>query len=153
MASIGNLRKRFSQHVWITPFAEVAEFPTYVDESGRRVQVSEEWREVGFKVLYPTLKVMNELRNNSVKVVVERGSKRSHREFDPERLADFLANRIILDWDNVTDEAGQKVTYDGGFMKEQFMASQFLLNEFVSCYHKVGESLAEEERREAEDFL
>lgn len=153
MAVFTNLKKQVSKYVWITPFSEVEEFPTYVNEGGQKVPLSDEWREVKFKVLYPNLKALNQLTTRSVRLHVVRGTSTPQKEFDPERLAEFIAGTVIKDWENVTDDEGGSVDYDKEFMKDQFMASQFLLNEFVTYYQRVGEDMATVRERSGEDFL
>jgi hypothetical protein len=153
MAKLTRLRKDTPRDIWICPYEGVVEFPSYTDAKGERRRVSEDWREVSFRVVYPTMKVLTAIASRSTRLQVVKGMSAPQKELDPERLADFVASSIILDWENVTDDGGSPVPYDSSFMREQFMVSPFLLNEFIAYYHRVGEDLVAEKEREREGFL
>lgn len=153
MAKLTSLRKETPRDIWIQPYENVAEFPYYTDAKGERRRVSDAWREVRFRVVYPTMKVISAIASRSTRLQLIKGINTPQREFDPEKLAEYIASSIILDWENVTDEDGSPAPYESSFMREQFLASPFLLNEFVAFYHKIGEDLGAQEAVEREDFL
>lgn len=153
MATLKGLTKNVGEYVWITPYADIEEFPTYRDEGGAEVVLSEQWREIGFRVKYPSMKIINNLSIRSFRSYAVRGTSEMRKEFDPERLADFIAKEIIKEWENVEGEGGSSAPYDPAFMKAEFMKSQFLLNEFITHYQSVGESAASDAEVASEDFL
>ncbi len=146
------LKTRRSKEIWIAPYADVEEFPEYMTDDGTWERLPEGWREVRFKVAYPNLQILNRISSRSAKIQVVRGVDQPLREFDPVRMVDFIVTQVIKDWENVTDEEGNPVPYDREMLRTEFLASQFLLNEFLSFYQSVAEKTEKREAEEVENF-
>lgn len=148
MATLKELSKNVARHMTIFPYKEAKKMPVYRDASGNTVELSEKWREIGFKVKWPTVGNIEKLD----------ASKTSYTDKDKQIVFSAShqqsANAIV--YELIEDIEGLDEPWDMDSKKwllSQFLLSSFLMTEFKRVYKEAGEKWAEEEEQKQADFF
>ncbi len=131
----------------IYPYKDTGDFPKELDSG---------WKDVGFQVVYPTMKLLNHLDRQSVKVRQGKEGNESftYREVDLPSLAKYICHTIIQGWDGVYQDDGvTEETYDPEWLYWHFDRFPFLFNRFMTAYRDLSDIAKTEREVEERDFL
>jgi hypothetical protein len=163
MISIDQLSKKVAQTITIFPYKEkweankesgemelVNPLPSYIDDKGKDVVLDEGWRDVGFKVPYPNVRIMS--------VMGQKATQLSYRTdasvtFDahPDELAKHIVYNLIKDTIGIDFNFQEKESKK--WLYEQFLLSPWLIAWWKRAYEEYAEKITKEEREEEEVFL
>lgn len=157
MADIGHIAKDVSiaGELVIYPYKDIEDdsWPVYVNREGKKVPYSYEWREVGFKVPYPTVGRLRKISDLSQGLQVDK-SKFKVVGGDPDRLAKYLVFNLIKGTENLTD-GGKEISWEDKYknwLYDEFRVSSFLLNNFRATYELVAGEIQKGNDEDEENF-
>ena len=158
--STGKLSKKT---IVLYPYEKVAEedFPTFLNEEGKREKLPAGWRNVGYEYPYPTVTRVAAIRKKLTDMSLSANSGGLNiTRHDPEELMKHLAFNLIrkiVQKDPETGEISEKNVMTDietkRWLVEQFQASSFLFVGAYSEYLAEGEDVRLAEIEEEEDFL
>jgi hypothetical protein len=131
----------------ISPYKEIEEFPDELDKA---------WRDVAFQVVYPTMKLLNHLDRQSIKMRQGKEGNESftYREIDLPALAKYICHTIIQGWEGVYQDDGvSEEKYDPEWLYWHFDRFPWLFNRFMEAYRNLSDVAKKEREKEEQDFL
>lgn len=156
MPEITSLKKERSNTIVLYPYKDIStdDWPSYTEPGGKQVPYSEDWREVGFVLPYPTNKRLSDLSAKFSEVALEDGVTKLHSG-DPDGLAKTLVYSIIKDLKGVTED-GEPISWTEKKYKDwlmsEFQVSAWLLNTLYLAYTRYAGQVKAKEGEDEENF-
>jgi hypothetical protein len=126
----------------------------YQDADGFPDGLSPAWKDVGYKVLIPTMRLIHHLGRHGVTMRQgkEGDSTFTYPEVDLVALAKYYCNTVIQGWEGVEDE-GNTARYDPDWLFSNFDRYPFLFNRLITAYRNLIDNTKKEFEKEEADFL
>jgi len=156
MPEITNLKKERSNTIVLYPYRDISfdEWPVYTNLKNEQVPYSEDWREVGFVLPYPTNKHLSNLSAKFSEVALEDGVTKLHSG-DPDGLAKTFCYSLIKDLKNVSED-GEPISWAERKYKDwlfgEFQVSAWLLNTLYLAYTRYAGQVKAKEGEDEENF-
>lgn len=158
MIEFTELTKNVGGEITIYPYRDIEDedWPTYYDPKtdSDEQKLPEGWRDVGFKVKYPTVSRMTLLKKKFSGVyMTDEGMSVSAN--DPKDGIKFIIEQLITGLEGVSQD-GEPMPYEKKAKKwlyDQFQNSSFLLSHFRREYEEKAEKIKAREQEKEDDFL